>query len=200
MNELILDLDQADEMDPILDWEGVFGNVHPVEIEIGSGKGRFLIESAQRHPKVNFVGVEWARKYLRIAHERSLKRELGNIRLVRAEAREFIEFFVPTESTQAFHIYFPDPWPKKRHHKRRLFNPRFLKEVERTLMPGGWLWLATDYRAYYEAISELLAGSDCLRETCREWKGTKTNYEEKYLAQGREIYRRTLKKCSGALH
>lgn len=195
MSELILDLDEVDENDPILDWEGVFGNVHPVEIEIGSGKGRFLIESAQRHPKVNYVGVEWARKYLRIAHERSLKRELRNIRLVRAEAREFLEFFVPSESTRAFHVYFPDPWPKKRHHKRRLFNPRFLKEVERTLIPGGWLWLATDFRGYFDAISELLAGSDCLHETCAEWKGTKTNYEEKYLAQGRKIFRRTLKKA-----
>ncbi len=174
----------------------MFGNVHPVEIEIGSGKGRFLIDSAQRHPMVNFVGVEWASKYLRIAHDRILKRQLKNIRLVRAEAREFVEFFVPTKSTQAFHIYFPDPWPKKRHHKRRLFTSGFLKELERTLMPGGWLWLATDYESYFEAILELLRRRNCLHETGREWTGTKTNYEEKYLAQGRTIYRRTLKKGS----
>jgi tRNA (guanine-N7-)-methyltransferase len=135
--ELLLKLEEPAEQDPVLDWEAVFGNRQPVEIEIGIGKGRYLIAAAQAQPQTNFVGVEWASKYLRIALDRGQKRRLSNLRLVRADAREFVEFFVPAASARAFHLYFPDPWPKKRHHKRRLFNASFLNEVARALEPGG---------------------------------------------------------------
>lgn len=191
---LLLELEEIDREDPVLDWEGVFGNGHPVEMEIGIGKGRFLIDAAQRLPQVNFVGVEWAAKYLRVAHERSRKRRLANIRLVCADVREFVEFFVPTASLQAVHIYFPDPWPKKRHHKRRLFNATFLREIERTLQPGGRLWLATDYAQYFEVMLEVLAESDCLVAVQAEWPTVRTNYEDKYINQGKEIFRRVLEK------
>lgn len=191
---LLLELEEIDRKDPMLDWERVFGNGHPVEMEIGIGKGRFLIDAAQRLPQVNFVGVEWAAKYLRIAHERSCKRHLANIRLVRADAREFIEFFVPRESLQAVHIYFPDPWPKKRHHKRRLFNAAFLREIERILQPGGWLWLATDYAEYFEVMLQTLAVSNRLVPIQGEWPAVRTNYEDKYVSLGKEIFRRVLEK------
>lgn len=194
LSSLLLELGDGAERDPMLDWGAVFGNDRPVEIEIGIGKGRFLIDAAQRLPQVNFVGIEWAGKYLRIAHERSLKRELWNIRLIRADAREFVEFFVPTASLQAIHVYFPDPWPKKRHHKRRLINRGFVREVERTLRPGGSLWLATDYAEYYEAMLEALDGTSCLEPVEVEWPGVKTNYEDKYMQQGKEIFRRVLEK------
>jgi len=197
LNSLLLELDDASDQDPVLNWEEVFGNDHPVEIEIGIGKGRFLIDAAQRLPQVNFVGVEWALKYLRIAHARSLKRRLQNIRLVRGDAREFIEFFVPSESVQAIHVYFPDPWPKKRHHKRRLVNEAFLQEVERLLEPGGRLWLTTDCAEYFEAVLELLSRSSCLVAVEAEWQGARTNYEEKYMAQGKMIFRRVLEKAEG---
>ena len=194
---LLLELEDIDRKDPMLNWECVFGNGHPVEMEIGIGKGRFLIDAAQRLPQVNFVGIEWAAKYLRIAHERSSKRGLANIRLARVDAREFVEFFVPAASLQAAHIYFPDPWPKKRHHKRRLFNAAFLREIERTLQPGGRLWLATDYAEYFEAMLETLAESDCLEAIQAEWPAVRTNYEDKYVNQGKEIFRRVLEKREG---
>lgn len=194
LDSLLLELGGATDRDPVLNWQELFGNGYPVEIEIGIGKGRFLIDAAQRLPQVNFVGIEWASKYLRIAHTRSLKRRLCNVRLVRADAREFVEFFVPTESLQAIHIYFPDPWPKKRHHKRRLFNEGFLREVERTLNVGGMLWLATDYVEYFEVMLEVLEGSSCLVEVEEEWQGVRTNYEEKYMVQGKLIYRLILEK------
>jgi len=194
LSNLLLELKDGADRDPVLNWGEIFGNDHPVEIEVGIGKGRFLIDAAQRLSMVNFMGVEWAGKYLRIAHERSLKRELNNIRLVRADAREFIEFFVPTESLQAIHVYFPDPWPKKRHHKRRLVNKGFVREVERTLRPGGMLWLATDFAEYFEAMLEALEGSVCLEQVEVEWPGVKTNYEDKYIEEGRGIFRRVLEK------
>lgn len=194
LESLLLELDDQGEGDPVLDWGEVFGNDRPVELEIGIGKGRFLIDAAQRFPEVNFVGIEWSLKYLRIAHERSRKRNLGNVRLVHGDAREFVEFFVPSESLQAIHLYFPDPWPKKRHHKRRLFDEEFAGEVERVLRPGGRLWLATDHAEYFAVIVELLMRSSCLVPAEAEWLGAKTNYEVKYLAQGKEIFRRVVEK------
>ncbi len=190
--EFLLQLADAGDADPMLRWVEVFSNEHPVEIEIGIGKGRFILDAARRREDVNYVGVEWAMKYLRMAHARCVRRELSNLRFVRADAREFVEFFVPERSVNAYHIYFPDPWPKKRHHKRRLFNREFLNEVERTLMPGGLLWLATDFAEYFEVMEDVLRESDRLRETDRVWDGAKTNYEEKYLAVGKPIYRRVL--------
>ncbi len=196
---LILELDQGSDQDPMLDWVKVFGNAHPVEIELGIGKGRFLIEAAQSHHQVNYIGIERAAKYLRIAQTRSLKRNLRNIRLVRVDAQEFLEFFVPLESVRAIHLYFPDPWPKKRHHKRRLFNENFLREVERILEPEGRLWLATDHKGYFMAMGEVLDASTCLGEIEAEWPGLKTNYEEKYASQGKTIHRRILEKFRSAI-
>jgi tRNA (guanine-N7-)-methyltransferase len=194
MASLLLSLETAVDQDPVLDWEAVFGNRHPVELEIGIGKGRFLIDAAQRLPDVNFVGIEWALKYLAIAHRRSLNRQLRNIRLVQGDAREFVEFFVPSGSLQAIHLYFPDPWPKKRHHKRRLFDAAFLGDVERTLQPGGRLWLATDFAEYFEVMLEVLALSRRLEPVAVPWPGVRTNYEDKYLAQEKPIFRRVLEK------
>lgn len=190
--DLLLKLEEPAEQDPVLDWEVVFGNRQPVEIEIGIGKGRYIIAAAQAQPQTNFVGIEWASKYLRIALDRSQKRRLTNLRLVLTDAREFVEFFVPAASVRAFHLYFPDPWPKKRHHKRRLFNAAFLGEVARTLEPGGQLWLATDHEDYFAAMQEVLTADLRFREVETDWGEVKTNYEEKYLRAGKPIHRRVV--------
>ena len=195
-SELLLALEERDEADPMLRGADVFANAHPVEVELGIGKGRFLIDSAQRRPQVNFFGVEWARKYLRIALERCEKRGLTNVRLVRADAREFVEFFLPADSVQAFHLYFPDPWPKKRHHKRRLFDDAFLREVTRALRVGGQLRLATDHEEYFEVMVEVLSRADRLVGTDVTWDGVRTNYEDKYIASGKQIKRCAVEKMS----
>ena len=180
--------------DPVLDWQQVFANANPVEVELGIGKGRFAIDAAARNPQLNYVGVERAAKYLRLAESRTLRRGLENIRFARVDAHEFVEFFVASESLRAVHLYFPDPWPKKRHHKRRLFREDFLREVERTLEPGGLLWLATDHAEYFETMEFLLAESTRLSAVERDWQGVKTNYEEKYVSAGKSIHRRILQK------
>ncbi len=191
----MLELAEADSPAPLLNWEAVFGNAHPVELELGIGKGRFLINAAQTQPHINFVGIEWAAKYLRLAHERSLKRGLTNIRLGRVDASEFIEHFVPTSGLRGLHIYFPDPWPKKRHHKRRLFNGPFLREIERTLQSEGCLWLATDHQEYFKVMLEVLEQTTCLSQIEAEWMGQMTNYEAKFVAEGRPIYRRVMQRA-----
>lgn len=176
-------------------WDRLFRNGRPVEIEIGCGKGRFLINSAMANPDINYIGIERALRYFRIMKERVIRRELANVRLLRDDAVYFVERFIPEEAVSAYHVYFPDPWPKKRHRKRRLFNPGFLDEVVRTLPGGGTLDFATDYVEYYEEIRALLDASDRLGRLAeipkrvRELGRDLTNFETKYTAEGRAIHR-----------
>ena len=173
----------------------MFHNGRPVEIEIGCGKGRFLINSAMANPDINYIGIERALRYFRIMKERVVRRELTNTRLLRDDAVYFVERFIPEEAVSAYHIYFPDPWPKKRHRKRRIFNPGFLEEIIRTLSTDGTLDFATDFVEYYEEIRALLDASDRLArldeipERVRALGGDLTNFETKYSAEGRAIYR-----------
>jgi len=186
---LLVPIGDVEKPDSMVDLVSMFGNTRPVEIEIGIGKGRFLIDAAKRDSNSNFLGIEWAIKYLRIAHKRTLNANLNNIRFLRADAREFVEFFLPSNSVQAYHIYFPDPWPKKRHHKRRLINAEFRVEVERTLCAGGRVWLATDHQDYFEVIMEVFEDSLILEPVEVAWEGTRTNYERKYMDEGKLIFR-----------
>ena len=148
--EGFLNLPAATDGDPTLVWSEVFGDEQPVQIELGIGKGRFILDAAARLPEVNFVGVEWAAKYLRIAHHRAGRRQLANIRFARTDAREFVEFFVPAASVQAYHIYFPDPWPKKRHWKNRLLYPTFLNKLAERSLLGCRLYFRTDHEEYFD--------------------------------------------------
>ncbi len=182
-----------------LDWREVFGTAGPVEIELGIGKGRFLLAAAERRPDVFHLGVEWANKYLRIAEARAVKRALENVRFVRADGRDLVQQAIPDASVRAYYIFYPDPWPKKRHHKRRFFRPETVEHLGRTLEPGGWLHVATDHREYWEIIEGLL-GRHPAFERWPEFGGSDfplppheplTNYELKYLAQGRPCARAT---------
>ncbi len=188
-----------------IDWEAFFGNSHPVEIEIGSGKGRFLLEASKRHPAVNYIGIERAQKYVALTQERFEKymRHFGvdrasgafsNVRLVWTDANYFLTRYVPYRSVQAYHIYFPDPWPKKRQRKRRIFrNQDFLSALTRTLNPdGGRLYIATDYAEYFQEIQERLAGLPVLQLVSANISPDRdiaTNFEMKYVLEGRDIYR-----------
>ena len=104
-----------------LDWGEVFGDPGPVEVEVGIGKGRFMLASAEAHPDVLHLGVEWANKYLRIAEARAHKRGLTNVRFARVDARELVERSVPTASVGTYYVFYPDPWPKPpgTHTRRR---------------------------------------------------------------------------------
>ena len=177
-----------------LNWKDVFGNDRLVEIEVGSGKGRFLKESAQRNPEVNYVGIERASKYFAKSCERLAKHDITTARLVYCDAPYFLYRHVANQSVSAFHIYFPDPWPKKRHRKRRIFNNSiWIRELVRTLNnKSGKIYIATDYKTYFWEIQELF---DCHPnfEYCPQ-KSTETNYiqtsfEIKYREQGHPIYR-----------
>ncbi len=177
-----------------IDWTALFGNDHPVEIEVGMGKGQFLVMAALQRPEVNFFGIEVVRKYQLYAATRCAIRRLRNVRTVCADARWVLHFFVPTASVQAVHVYFPDPWWKARHKKRRLFTAEFVQDVARVLRPGGELHLATDVEEYFALMCETVQATgafetvQCGQDTTTppEWQ---TNFEKKARARGSPIWR-----------
>ena len=174
----------------------MFGNDHPVEIEIGMGKGTFLTEQAVARPEVNFFGIEWARWFWRYASDRLRRRGCENARTVRAEANYFLSEFVPPDSVSVLHIYFPDPWPKARHHKRRLVQPVFMALARRILVPGGRVQIVTDHQGYWEEnIEPNVRGAagftvvDYNRPgSAGEGEFVGTNFERKYAREGRPFY------------
>jgi len=179
-----------------LDWKVLFGNDHPVELEIGMGKGTFLTEQARARPEVNFFGIEWARWFWRYASDRLRRHNCTNARTVRAEASFFLTEFVPPASLDVLHIYFPDPWPKARHHKRRLIQPKFVPLMSRVIRPGGRVQVVTDHKGYWEEnieptirAAEGFTVVDYNRPgSAREGEFVGTNFERKYQREGRPFY------------
>ncbi|HTL28397.1 MAG TPA: hypothetical protein VL282_04230, partial [Tepidisphaeraceae bacterium] len=145
-------------------------------------------------PEVNFFGIEWARWYWRYTSDRLRRNHCMNARAVRADAGFFLREFVPDHSLSVLHIYFPDPWPKKRHHKRRLIQEGFLREIERVLKPGGRLQVVTDHQDYFEHIEPVVRKSklkviDYNRPgSAGEGEFVGTNFERKYRREGRPFY------------
>jgi tRNA (guanine-N7-)-methyltransferase len=179
-----------------LNWAELYGNANPVEIEIGMGKGTFLTDQAKARPDTNFFGIEWARFFWRYASDRLRRNNRLNARTVRAEAGFFLNEFVPPGSVSVLHVYFPDPWPKARHHKRRLIQPKFIPLVHRTLAPGGRLQVVTDHKGYWEEnIEPTVRGAagfavvDYNRPgSAGEGEFVGTNFERKYRREGRPFY------------
>jgi tRNA (guanine-N7-)-methyltransferase len=204
----LLDLPAGPEQPPPvpqpLDWPTLFGNDHPVEVEVGFGKGLFLVTTASAHPEVNYLGIEIARKYQLLTATRLARRGSRNVRLALADARVFLRDRVAGESLQAVHVYFPDPWWKQRHRKRRVFTGEFAVECQRTLRIGGRLQVATDVEEYFQVIRREVAEHTRLRELPPPPEPTPahedylTNFERKFRKQGLPIYRATFLKAEGS--
>lgn len=179
-----------------LSWPAVFGNDHPIELEVGSGKGLFLANAARATPEHNFFGIEMARKYARKSAERLASLALTNVKVLAGDARGFLAHHVPPLSLRAVHVYFPDPWWKARHRKRRVFSESLVVDIERGLEHGGELKVATDVEEYYQVIRELIATHPRFVELPLPLSKTPehdldylTNFERKYRIEGRPIYR-----------
>jgi tRNA (guanine-N7-)-methyltransferase len=188
--------DQPAPVGEILDWHRVFGNAHPVEVEVGSGKGLFLLSAGQANPGTNYLGIEIVRKYQLYAATRLAKRALRNVRVACADARLFLRDRIAAESVQAVHVYFPDPWWKTRHHKRRVFTAEFAGQCARVLLPGGCLVVATDVEDYAALVRKTVAEVPALKEAEPPVEHTPahdmdylTNFERKFRRQGKAIYR-----------
>jgi tRNA (guanine-N7-)-methyltransferase len=171
------------------------------EVEIGFGKGKYLLRRCEEAPGRRFLGIELATEYWRHFVERARKRGLANWVALRGEALYLISTVLPTGFAAAVHVYFPDPWPKSRHHKRRLFDPETVDLVLGLLAEGGRLSFATDFLDYGELVVELLESCPGLAVERRDrpWdEGPRTNYEAKYVAEGRPILRLEATLESGA--
>jgi tRNA (guanine-N7-)-methyltransferase len=144
---------------PPLDLSTLFGNDHPVEIEIGSGRGLFLVNAGITFPATNFLGIEYDFKEGRRGARRLQKRALANTRILGADARVVLSRYLPDACAAAVHVYFPDPWWKRRHKKRRIFSAEFLVQVSRLLRPQGRLNAWTDVEEYFQVMTELVAGN-----------------------------------------
>ncbi len=179
-----------------VDFDLIFRRSGPVHVEIGSGKGSFLLSQSIHSPHINFLGIEWARKYCRYCIDRFGRRGIENVRMIRADAADFVCRFIPDSSVACFHVYFPDPWPKTRHHKRRFLSDGNIPHLFRCLNPDGTIRFVTDDAKYYEATVTLIQKLDYYWEK-RDFiplPGTPdgelvgTNYERKYRNEGRPVF------------
>lgn len=174
-----------------LDLDALVPGDAPWELEVGFGKGRYLLARAVEAPPVRLLGIEMAAKYFRLVERRSAQRGIDNVVLVLGEALYAMGTILPPACFAAAHVYFPDPWPKDRHHKRRLFDADTVDLLLALIEPGGQLFFASDHLEYAAQVADLLESHPALSvERLDAWPGgARTNYELKYEREGRPILR-----------
>ncbi len=128
----------------------------PLEVDMGCGKGRFLLARARACPEVNFLGVDRLLGRIRKIDRKAGRLGLDNVRLLRMDAYYATTFLIPPESVRTYYLFFPDPWPKARHQRHRLFNPAYMEALHRTLLPGGTVHMATDHLPYFAAVVDIV--------------------------------------------
>jgi tRNA (guanine-N7-)-methyltransferase len=179
-----------------LDLAQVFLRPAPLEIDLGCGNGSFLVAMAERFPERNFLGIERLLGRVRSACGRAARHGLGNVRVLRVETSYAVEYLLPPGSTAVAHLLFPDPWPKKRHQRRRIVTEDFVNAVHRLLAPDGCWRIATDQEDYFASIRELVAGDVFAEEAERDESFPLTTFEKRFRAQGAPIYRLLLRKVA----
>lgn len=173
----------------------IFPVRQPLHVDLGCGKGRFLLASAAAHPDVNYLGIERMLRRVRKVEGKIRRQGLQNARLLRMEARYAMTYLVPASSVSVCYVFFPDPWPKKRHQDHRLFGDEFLAALDRTLTGDGVVHIATDHRSYYEDCVSLFHGDRRFEGTTpfRPESEFQTDFERYYIQHqdiGRCSYRK----------
>ena len=174
-----------------LEWAEVFGRDAPTDVEIGSGKGKFLCELAAQRPDRNLLAVERSPKYHRLCCERAARRGLENVRVLRTTGEDLLFRLLAEASVSELFVLFPDPWPKKRHHKRRLLRPEVAAAMARALRPGAGLLVKSDHAGYAEVIAEVLAAAGGLApvDAAAAFADLPlTGFEQKYAIEGRPTF------------
>jgi tRNA (guanine-N7-)-methyltransferase len=192
---------EFDQLPRPWDTAAVFGRAAPLEVEVGSGKGLFLRSTAPQRPETDFLGMEIARKYARFAAAGLAKRAIPNARVLAGDALRVFRELLPDASVAAVHVYFPDPWWKKRHKKRRVMNEAFLRDVEHVLMANGALHFWTDVEDYFRESLELLAAVTRLagpfqvpQATVEGEDGYRTHFERRMRLNDEAVHRAEFRK------
>lgn len=179
-----------------LDPAALFGRRAPLELEVGSGKGLFLAAAATADPGANYLGCEILGKYARYVAARLATRELTNAKVIHGNAQDLLRLWLADHSVRAVHVYFPDPWWKARHKKRRVANGPFFADVERVLVPGGRLHFWTDVEEYFRSSLELIAahtklsGPHPVAETpADDDLDYRTHFERRMRQHGQQVHR-----------
>ena len=169
-----------------LDLAELFQKTQPLEVELGCGDASFLVEYARRNPERNFIGVERLLGRISKLDRKGRRAGLTNLRGVRIESSYFLQYLLPPHSASAFHIYFPDPWPKKKHRKHRLINEGFPALARAALAPGGLVYLRTDDADYFAQMIEVFDASKEFQkiETLVELAEVLTDFEREFNARG----------------
>lgn len=187
--------------------EALFARSGSLEVEVGSGKGLFLRNSATENPQSLFLGIELSHKYARYAAAQLAKRGIPNAAVIDGDALRFFAEWLPSDSVSAVHVYFPDPWWKKRHRKRRVMNESFLSDVERVLVPNGRLHFWTDVEEYFRSTCELIASRTTLigplavpERPAEHDLDYRTHFERRMRQHNEPVYRAEYRKpaaCDG---
>jgi len=169
-----------------LDLQQMFPQSQPLDVELGSGDGSFLVNYAKLHPERNFLGVERLLGRLRKLDRKGRRAGLINLRGMRIESAYLVEFLLPRNATTALHIYFPDPWPKRKHRKYRLVNERFTEIARQALVPNGIVYLRPDHAEYFSQMTEVFGANSNFRlvETPQELSAVVTDFERGFHARG----------------
>jgi tRNA (guanine-N7-)-methyltransferase len=193
-HNLNVEIKYADFESPIC-WAQIFGNPAPVHIEIGFGKCGFLLQIAAQHPTDNFIGIESSHKYYRKGVAKIQRAGLPNVKLLWGEAFHLLKRYVPDQSVANVYINFPDPWPKRRHAKRRLIQPEVVTLLAEKLDVDGYIDIATDSEPYIVEVQNLFLANthyhkiyyhaSNLLGSIRRYS---SDYEEMFLNEGRTIY------------
>jgi tRNA (guanine-N7-)-methyltransferase len=182
-----------------LDWREIFGNDHPVELDLGAGDGGFALAYAQQHPEVNLLAVERLLGRVRKIEKRAVRAGQDNLRVLRLEFGYTVRYLLPPASVSVAHILFPDPWPKRRHWPRRLIQPTFIRDLAVALRPGGELRFTTDHAHYFETAQQAIRDAIVL-QPAPEWNWAddpKTDFQKTFDAEGRATYRARWVKSQG---
>lgn len=194
-----------EELPKPLDAAAHFGRAAPLEVELGSGKGLFLSSAATAQPERNFIGIEVAGKYARHAAGRLAKANCRHALMIHGDGLRFFREWLPDSTVAAVHVYFPDPWWKKRHQKRRVMQAPLVRDVQRVLQPGGLLHFWTDVQEYFEATLELLKIESSLEGPMevpprdpQHDLDYHTHFERRMRLHEKPVYRAQYRKAIGA--
>src|SRR5437773_606236 len=186
---------EVDSLVERLDLEKTFGRQAPLHVDLGCGDGSFLCALAQRMPEKNFLGIERLLGRIRSATRKAAK--IGNVRLLRMESSYVVRYLLPSRSVETFYLLFPDPWPKRRHWRRRIVTEDFLSAISQALVENGTFRIATDQREYFEKIKEMARANSnfaIIDATVADLPVTK--FEKTFRAQGASIHWLELRKIS----